>query len=67
MQNCKITVTYQFQTEELNGVINPFVLRDVFQRVVLLWIRENNKQLKFDIDENCHQWMENGPWYNTTI
>ena len=39
----------------------------VVQHIGILWILEDNKHLKFEMDVQVSQWMEKGPWYNTTI
>ena len=39
----------------------------MIQNVGLSYIIENSKYLKLYIEEHCHQWMENGPWFNKTI
>ena len=43
-------VTHQLQNEELNNGINIFILHMVLQNVGLLWITENRKHLKFEIN-----------------
>ena len=35
--------------------------------VSLVWIVDENNQLKFDIDQHCAKWVQTGPWYNTVI
>ena len=44
-----------------------FVVKIVFQRVVLALIVDYNKKLKFYVKELCPSWMCDGPWYNTVI
>ena len=39
----------------------------VFQHVELSFIIKNNKHLKVEMYAQVSQWMEKGPWYNTTI
>ena len=32
------------------------------------WIISSNKEMKYEIDKNNHQyWLNKGPWYNTSI
>ena len=52
---------------ELNSVITTIVIHVVIQYVGLSWIVKKNKHLDFDIEVHCHQYMDNGSWYNTTI
>ena len=35
--------------------------------MLLLWIIENYKQLKYDMDIQNSDWLTGGPWYNTYI
>ena len=39
----------------------------VFHNFGLLWIVDNNKHLKFDMEVQVHQCMYKDPWYNTTM
>ena len=39
----------------------------VFRNVVLLWIIKNNNHIRFEIDSEDSQWIDEGRWYNTTI
>ena len=62
------TVTYHLASEDkLNSVITNFVILSVFQNIGLLWIIENNKHYKFEMDLEDTRWTDKGPWYNTTI
>ena len=33
----------------------------------MLWITENHKELKYDMDIQNSDWLTGGPWYNTSI
>ena len=39
----------------------------LLQRFGLSWIIDTKNHLKFYIEQQCDNWMKNGPWYNTTI
>ena len=60
------TLTYQLQNEELNSVIDTFVIHVVLKPVGLSCIVDTNNHLKFYIDIKFHQCMDKGTWYNKT-
>ena len=33
----------------------------------LSWIISSNKQMKYEIKEKDHHWLNKGPWYNTNM
>ena len=39
----------------------------LFQNVVLSWIIENNKHIKFEMNVEDSQFMDKVSWYNTNI
>ena len=45
-----------------------FVLNAILYHVVMSWIFISNKEMKYEIDENNHQyWLNKVHWYNTAI
>ena len=48
-------------------ITTTFVLNTILHHVGMLWIIENHKQLKYDMDIQSSDWMTGGPWYNTYI
>ena len=49
-------------------IITKFVLNAILNHVGMSWIIITNKEMKYDTDENNHQyWLNKGPWYNTYI
>ena len=65
--NCDKVRGHKLHNEKLNEDINTFVLHVVIQHVVMSWIIDNNKHIKFDIYQKCSKWMQTFPWYHTTI
>ena len=48
-------------------IIPIFLLNTMLHHVGMLWIIENNEQLKYDMEEQNSDWMTGGPWYNICI
>ena len=49
-------------------IITEFVLNAILHHVGMSWIIISNKEIKYDMDVNNHQdWLNKGPWYNTSI
>ena len=48
-------------------IITTFVLNKILQFVGVLWIIENQKELKYDMDIQNSYWSTGVPWYNTYI
>ena len=61
------TLTIQLKNEELNIVIDPFVLHIVFHHVGISETIEKNNDLIFEMAVMGRQWMDKSPWYNTNI
>ena len=43
------------------------MLNSVLYHVCLSWMIYSNKQIRYEIEENNTDWLNKGPWYNTTI
>ena len=65
--NCNETTSLKFENEELNEVINTYVLHYLFQNISLSWIVDNNNHLQFEMWQHCYKWMKNGQCFNTII
>ena len=66
--NCKIETGLYFKNTTFDEMITKFVLNAISNHVVMSWIITFNEEMKFEIDENNHQyWFNKGPWYNTSI
>ena len=49
-------------------MITKFVLNEILHHVGMSWIISSNDEMKYEIDENNHQyWLNKGPCYNTAI
>ena len=49
-------------------MITKFVLNAILYHVGRSWLIRSNKEMKYEMDENNHQdWLNKGPWYNTSI
>ena len=49
-------------------MITKFVLNEILLHVSMSWIISSNKEMKYEMDKNNHQyWLNKGPWYNTSI
>ena len=49
-------------------MITKFVLNSILHHFGMSWIISSNKEMKYEIDENNHQyWLNKGPWYNISI
>ena len=49
-------------------MITKFVLNAIFHHVGTSWIIIHNKEMKYEMDKNNHQyWLNEGPRYNTSI
>ena len=49
-------------------MITKFVLNSILHHVGMSWIISPKNEMKYEIDENNHQyWLNRGPWYNTDI
>ena len=49
-------------------IVTKFVLNEIFYYVGMSWIISSNEEMKYEMDENNHQYFLNkGPWYNTSI
>ena len=55
-----LNTTYQ-------DIITTFVMNTMLHHVGMLWIIENDEQLKYDMDIQSSDWLTGGPWYNTYI
>ena len=48
-------------------IITTFVLNTMLHHIGMIWIIENNEDLKYYMDIKNSDWMTGGPWYNTYI
>ena len=48
-------------------IITTFLLNTMLHHVHMLWIIENNEELKYDMDIQNSDWLTGGTWYNTFI
>ena len=48
-------------------IFTQFVLNSVLYHVGLSWIITSNKHIKYETEEKIPDWLNKGPWYNTTI
>ena len=51
-----------------DDIITKFVLNAILHHVGMSWIIRSNKEMKYEMDKNNHQyWLNKGPCYNTSI
>ena len=55
------------EDKTVEEIITPFVFNSVLHHVGLSWIFSSNKRVKYEIEENNHDRLNKGPWYNTAI
>ena len=48
-------------------IITTFVLNTMLQHVGMIWIIENDEDLKYDMDIQHSDLLIGVPWYNTSI
>ena len=49
-------------------MVTKFVLDTILHHVGMSWIISSNDEMKYKIDKLNHQdWLNKGPWYNTSI
>ena len=68
--NCKRETGLDLKINSLvfDEIITKFVLNAILHHVGILWIIRSNKEMKYEMDRNNHQdWLNKGPWYNTSI
>ena len=53
--------------KKLSKVVTFFVKDAVLQHVGIQWLTESKYQVKFNIEENFPNWIQNKTWYNTRI
>ena len=61
----KETMTYLDLLKLITKKITIFVLNTMLHHVGMIWIIENNEELKYDIELQSTDWTSGGPWYNT--
>ena len=65
--NCKRKTGLFLKSITLEEMVTKFVLNAILHHVGMLWIISSNKETKYEMVENNHQdWMNKGPWYNTS-
>ena len=49
-------------------MITKFLLNAILYRVGMSWINISHEEIKYEIDDNNHQyWLDKDPLYNTSI
>ena len=48
-------------------IIKQFVLNTMLHHVGMIWIIENNEELRYDMHILNSDWLTGGPWYNISI
>ena len=48
-------------------IITTVVLNILLHHAGMIWIIEDNKKLKYDMDILYSYWLTGGPWYNRSI
>ena len=62
--NCKREIGLFLKNTTFDKMITKFVLNEISHHVGMLF----KKGMKYDIDENNHQyWFNKGTWYNTPV
>ena len=42
-------------------------MNEILHHVGILWVIENNEELRYDMDIKNSDWLTGGTWYNTSI
>ena len=48
-------------------IITTFLFNKILHHVSMIWIIENNEDLKYDVEIQNSDWITGGTWYNTYI
>ena len=66
--NCKRDTGLFLKNNSFDEMITKFLLNAILHHVGMSWIISSNKEMKYEMDKNNHQyWLNKGPWYNTSI
>ena len=66
--HCKRETGLYLKNTTFDEIITKFVLNSILHHVVMSWIIRSNQEMKYEMDKNNHQdWLNRGPWYNTSI
>ena len=66
--NCKRETGLYLKNKTFGEMVTTFVLNAIFHHVGMSWIISSNKEMKYEMNDNNHQdWLNKGPWYNTSI
>ena len=66
--NCKRETVLFLKNTTFDEMITISVLNAILHYVGMLWIISSNKEMKYEIDKNNHQyWLNKGTWYSTSI
>ena len=68
--NCKRQTGLYLKINSLvfDEIITKFVLNEILRHVGMSWIISSNRKMEYEMDENNHlDWLNRGPWYNTSI
>ena len=66
--NCKTETGLYLKNTTFDESITKFLLNAILHHVGMSWIISSNKETKYEIDENNHHdWLNKGPWYNRFI
>ena len=47
--------------------ITTFILNTMLHNIGMIWMIEDNEDLKYDMELKTSYWIIGGPWYNTSI
>ena len=69
--NCKIETGLNSETSfpwVYDEIITKFMLNAILHHVGISWIVSYNQEMEYEMDGNNYQdWLNKGPWYNTSI
>ena len=66
--NCKRETGLYLKNITFDEIITKIVLNAIYHHVGMSWTISPNKKMKYEIDKNNLQdWLNKGPWYNTSV
>ena len=69
--HCKIEIGLNSKTNftwVYYEIVTKFVLNAMLHHVGMSWIIRSNREMEYEMNETNHQdWLNKGPWYNTSI
>ena len=66
--NCNKETELRLKDTPIEEIITKTKLNAILHHMGMSWIICSNNKILYEIEESIHpDWLDNGPWYNTTI